>query len=146
MKQLFILLMLNTLFSIQCRPDPVDPPKPTESFSDIIVLGPWTVDFQELKNGVFVSTTQDCMKDDTWTFHANSDYEISENAQICDPTFPYSGIAGGWSLKNNDTQLFLELDFSDYPLDISAFGPNEVILHEVVSSGATVTERVVLTR
>lgn len=148
MKKIQAFLPILFILCSFCKKD-----SPTE-IEQILVDGIWIQSnylTDDDNDGVFTDASLPCQFGDTWRFMANKKFELRDEIDYCDPdvdsVFTLSGI---WELRNNDQELYVEIEPDFLYFNFQIFSINDTLLElrqfNSPSSQAPLEERFVFHR
>lgn len=120
-----------------------------------LVDGDWTQTqylTDEDNDGVFEDTSLPCQIGDVWRFTPDHKFEWRDEAEFCDADADsVSIITGVWQMRNNNTELYMEVDpvFINYHFLVKTLTANTLelrLLNDDPSTYAPAEERLVFTR
>ena len=81
---------------------------------DILVNGNW-MQFEYLtdedNDGIFTDNSLPCQFADVWKFTLDNKFELRDEIEYCNTDVDSIAIIPGrWELRNNDTELYVEID------------------------------------
>lgn len=102
-------------------------------------------------DGVITESSLPCQVGDGWKFNADFTFELRDELPNCDSDVDaVTTITGRWELRNNDTELYVEIDpdFLYYNFKIQMINGNQLVLKLLNDPGtqAPPEERFVLSR
>lgn len=141
------LPLLFTLCSFCTKDNPVQ-------VEQTLVDGTWYQTaylIDDNNDGVFEEASLPCQLGDGWKFAADHHYELRDELDYCDTDVDsVAVIPGTWELRNNDTELFVQIGagFLDLNFKIHAINDTllELRLYNDPSTQAPPEERFVLHR
>lgn len=127
---LFLACCLQFLLIIpSCKKEPNLTPAPLPTNSEKI-LGTWTLtEILHNQNGQFVTVSQDCDLDDTWTFAKGDTLMASQNGTTCDPGSP-NYFSLHYELQDNETVLYFYFGLSYLKYKIFILNDSTLVLHD----------------
>jgi hypothetical protein len=143
-----LLLPLLLVLSAFCKKET------PQQVEQILIAGTW-IQYEYLTDdnadGIFTDASLPCQLYDGWKFSADHTFELRDEIEYCDTDVDsVSVISGIWELRNNDTELYVEIDpdflvfnfqihtINDSLLELRQFNPP--------ASQAPLEERLVLRR
>ncbi|MFN0033630.1 MAG: hypothetical protein ACKVUS_01100 [Saprospiraceae bacterium] len=120
----------------------------------ILIDGTWSHTEYLVDNdgdGVFEEASLPCQIGDGWKFSAGNKFELRDETEYCDTDVDsVAVIAGTWELRENDTELYVEVDPDFLFFNFQVHSINDTLLElrlfNTPASQAPLEERFVLRR
>ncbi|MBN8680947.1 MAG: lipocalin family protein [Chitinophagales bacterium] len=148
MKKIHHFLPVLLILSAFCKKET---PQQVES---ILIDGTW-IQYEYLTDdnadGIFTDASLPCQLYDGWKFNADHTFELRDEIEYCDSDVDsVVVIPGTWELRNNDTELYVEVDpdFLVFNFQIHSINDSLLVLRQfnTPASQAPLEERFVLRR
>lgn len=148
MKKIHHFLPVLLILSAFCKKET---PQQVES---ILIDGTW-VQYEYLTDdnadGIFTDASLPCQLYDGWKFSSDHTFELRDEIEYCDTDVDsVAVISGTWELRNNDTELYVEIDpdFLYFNFQIHSINDSLLVLRQfnTPASQAPLEERFVLRR
>ncbi len=148
MKKMYNVLPILVILCAFCKKDNVN------SNEQILINGTWT-QFEYLtdddNDGVFTDNALPCQFGDGWKFTSDHKFELRDEVEYCDTDVDSVAIISGtWELRNNDTEIYVEIDpdFLFFNFQIHTINDTLLVIRQfnTPSSQAPLEERFVLKR
>lgn len=148
MKKMPLFLPFLLVLSAFCKKE-----KP-QQVEQILIDGTW-IQYEYLTDnnadGIFTDASLPCQLYDGWKFSADHSFELRDEIEYCDPDVDtVLVISGTWELRNNDTELYVEIDPDFLVFNFQIHTINDSLLelrqYNTPASQAPLEERFVLKR